>query len=156
MSSTHHHADPTVPKGAIWFAAGMIGFAFAMGGAVRLGIVPIDASPVAARAAAHLVPTASRDLGFLDRADGGLTITDTKSGIVVKTILPGEPSGFIRGLLRGMGRERRMDNVAKTTPYRLENWPNGQLSLTDTGTGRSIELTAFGPTNREAFAVLLK
>jgi putative photosynthetic complex assembly protein len=41
-------------------------------------------------------------------------------------------------------------------PYKLEAWPNGQLSLTDTGTGRSIELSAFGPTNREAFAGLLK
>jgi len=156
MSSTHHHVDPTVPKGALWFAAGLIGFVLAMGGAVRLGIMPISASPAAVRAAERLVPTASRDLSFADRADGGLVITDVKTGVIVKTIHPGEPSGFIRGLLRGMGRERRMDAVARTTPYRLENWSNGQLSITDTGTHRSIELTAFGPTNREAFAVLLK
>lgn len=156
MSSTHHHADPTVPKGAIWFAGGMVGFALIMAGAVRLGVMPVAASPVAVRTAAHLVPTATRDLSFADRADGALVITDAKTGDVTKTILPGEPSGFIRGLLRGMGRERRMKNVARTAPYRLEDWPNGQLSLTDTGTGRSIELTAFGPTNRASMAELLK
>ena len=156
MSSTHKHVDPTVPKGALVFCAGMVGFTLIMAGAVRLGIVPIAASPVAIRTAANLKPTAARTLSFADEASGGLIITDITTRKIVKEIKPGEPSGFIRGLLRGMGRERRMDHVAKTVPYRLESWPNGQLSLTDTGTGRSIELSAFGPTNREAFAVLLK
>ncbi len=156
MSSTHKHVDPTVPKGALWFCAGVVGFTLVMAGAVRLGYMPVAASPLAVRTAAQLVPTASRDLSFIDRADGGLTITDVVTGDVAKSIAPGEPSGFIRGLLRGMGRERRMKNVDKAVPYRLEAWPNGQLSLTDMGTARSIELSAFGPTNRAAMAELLK
>ena len=156
MSSTHKHVDPTVPKGALVFCAAMVGFTLVMAGAVRLGYVPIAASPVAVRTAAQLVPTATRDLSFIDREDGGLTITDVVTGDVAKSIAPGEPSGFVRGLLRGLGRERRMKNVGKAVPYRLEEWPNGQLSITDMGTGRSIELTAFGPDNRAAMAALLK
>ena len=156
MSLVNHSHEQTVPKGAIWFCAAVIGFTLIAAGAVRLGFVPVTASPVAVRTAAHLKPTATRTLSFADEAGGGLLITDVATGAVAQEIKPGEPSGFIRGLLRGMGRERRMKNVGKAVPYRLESWSNGQLSLTDTGTGRSIELSAFGPTNREAFAVLLK
>lgn len=156
MSAAHNHHDQTVPKGALWFVAVVILFAMMSAGAVRLGYAPISASPVAVRTAAHLTPTATRNLSFVDQADGGLLITDVTSGTTAKTIKPGEPSGFIRGLLRGLGRERRMNHVGKTVPYRLESWPNGQLTLTDTGTKRSIELTAFGPTNRAAMAELLK
>jgi len=156
MSLVHHHHERPFPKGALWFVAIVVTFTMMSAGAVRLGYAPISASPVAVRTAEHLTPTASRDLSFVDQTGGGLLITDVKSGEAAKTIKPGEPSGFIRGLLRGLGRERRMKHVDKTVPYRLESWPNGQLSLTDTGTGRSIELNAFGPTNRAAMAELLK
>lgn len=156
MSLVHDHKEQPIPRGALWFVAVLVTFTMMSAGAVRLGYAPVASSPVAVRTAAKLTPTATRNLSFVDRADGGLTITDVGTGRIVKSIVPGEPSGFIRGMLRGMGRERRMNNVAKTVPYRLESWPNGQLSLTDTGTGRSIELTAFGPTNRTAMADLLK
>lgn len=156
MSLVNHSHEQTVPKGAIWFCAAVIGFTLIAAGAVRLGFVPVTASPVAVRTAAQLTPTATRTLSFADQPGGGLLITDTVTGDVAKTIKPGEPSGFIRGLLRGLGRERRMKNVGMAVPYRLESWPNGQLSLTDTGTGRSIELSAFGPDNRAFMAALLK
>jgi putative photosynthetic complex assembly protein len=156
MSTVQHHHDQAIPKGALWFVAVVIIFAMMSAGAVRLGYAQVSASPAAVRAAAHLTPMASRDLSFADRPDGGLLITDATSGTTAKLIKPGEPSGFVRGLLRGLSRERRMKNVGKTVPYRLESWSNGQLTLTDTGTKRSIELTAFGPTNRASMAVLLK
>jgi putative photosynthetic complex assembly protein len=156
MSLVNHSHDQTVPKGAIWFGAGVIGFTLIAASVVRLGYVPVTASPVAIRTAAHLTPTATRQLSFGDQAGGGLLITDVATGGMVKDIAPGEPSGFIRGLLRGLSRERRMKHVGMAVPYRLESWPNGQLSLTDTGTGRSIELSAFGSTNRAFMADLLK
>ena len=40
-------------------------------------------------------------------------------------------------------------------PFTLTLWRDGELSLTDTATGRAIELTAFGTTNRATFAALL-
>lgn len=156
MSLVHDHKEPPIPKAALWFTAIVVIFAMMSAGAVRLGYAPVASSPMAVRTALKLVPTATRTLSFVDQADGGLLITDVVAGSVAKTIKPGEPSGFVRGLLRGLGRERRMNNVARTVPYRLESWPNGQLTLTDTGTRRSIELTAFGPDNRAFMAALLK
>ncbi len=156
MSSTHHHVDPTVPKGALWFCAGLIGFTLVMASVVRLGIMPVAASPELLRQAEHLKPMVTRDLSFVDRADGGLTITDIGTGKAVKVIAPGEPSGFIRGVMRSMGRERRMHHIGPSAPFRVASWPDGQLSLTDTFTGRMIELNSFGPTNRASFAELLK
>lgn len=152
----HHHGDAPFPRGALWFVAGAIGFTLIAASAVRLGYAPVAASPVAVRTAAHLAPTTTRTLSFADAAGGGLTITDVTAGKVARDIKPGEPSGFVRGLLRGLSRERRMKNVSKDVPYRLESWPNGQLSLTDLGTGRSIELSAFGPDNRAFMVGLLK
>ena len=153
--SAIHHKEP-FPRSVLWFVAVVISFTMISAAAVRLGYAKITASPMALRQAEHLVPMASRDLSFIDRKDGALTITDVSNGRVIKVIEPGVPSGFIRGVLRGMGRERRMHNVGPTAPFRLMAWPDGELSITDLSVGRSIELTAFGPTNREAFAELLK
>jgi putative photosynthetic complex assembly protein len=69
--------------------------------------------------------------------------------------MPGEPSGFIRGVLRSFARERRAKNIKMEVAYRLTLWDDYSLSLTDTGTGRTIELGSFGPDNRAAFAALL-
>lgn len=156
MSSTHHHVDPTVPKGALWFCASLIGFTLVMASVVRLGFMPVAASPELQRQAEHLKPMVTRDLSFVDRADGGLTITDIRTGKAVKVIAPGEPSGFIRGVMRSMGRERRMHGVGPSAPFRVASWPDGQLSLTDTFTGRMIELNSFGPSNRASFDELMK
>lgn len=156
MSLVHNHHEQPFPRGALWFVAIVITFTMASATAIRLGYATVSASPVLLRQAEHMKPMASRDLSFIDRSDGGLTITDVTTGAVVKTIKPGEPSGFIRGVMRGMGRERRMHAVGRTAPFRLVSWPDGQLSLTDLSVGRNIELTAFGPTNRASFAELLK
>jgi putative photosynthetic complex assembly protein len=53
-------------------------------------------------------------------------------------------------------RERRMNGDTAAPPFRLEQWADGALTLTDTVTGRVIELGSFGPDNRAAFAKLLK
>jgi hypothetical protein len=71
------------------------------------------------------------------------------------TILPASEQGFVRGVLRGLARERRLKDVGPDAPFRLEQWSDNGLTLTDLGTGRQIELGAFGSTNRAAFAVML-
>jgi putative photosynthetic complex assembly protein len=156
MSLVHSHHERPFPKGALWFVAGVLTFTMMSAGAVRLGYAPVAASPVLLRQAEHLKPLVTRDLTFVDRADGGLIITDIGTGKTIKTIVPGEPSGFIRGVVRSMGRERRMHRVGPSAPFRVASWPDGELSLTDTFTGRIIELNSFGPDNRASFAALLK
>ena len=74
---------------------------------------------------------------------------------IVSVIEPGQQTGFIRGVMRGLARDRRSRGIGNAPPFNLTLWRDGELSLTDSATRRSIELTAFGSTNRAAFAALL-
>jgi putative photosynthetic complex assembly protein len=73
----------------------------------------------------------------------------------VVDVLPPGTNGFVRGVLRGLARERRRQEIGQQPPFRLTLWDDGRLSLEDETTGRRIELEAFGPTNLAAFARLL-
>jgi len=75
-------------------------------------------------------------------------------GDVVEVLEPGT-NGFVRGVLRGLARDRKLRGIGPQPPFELTRWTDGRLSLTDTATGREIELDAFGPTNVGAFARLL-
>jgi putative photosynthetic complex assembly protein len=109
---------------------------------------PTDPATVGAR------PVATRDLQFADRADGAIVVTDARSGRVVETLAPGT-EGFVRGGMRGLARERNRAGISVEVPFRLSAWPDGRITLQDTGTGNTMELHAFGRTNAEAFLKLL-
>lgn len=156
MSQPQHIHDQPFPPGTLPLVAILLSFVFLSAVAVRAGFMPVSASPVLLRQSEHLKPVVVRNLSFVDQKSGGVQIIDIDRQIVVETIIPGTPSGFIRGVMRGLARERRMHHVGPAAPFRLESWPDGELSLTDLSTKRTIELTAFGPTNRASFAKLLK
>lgn len=151
---SHDHAT-MLPRGTIAMTGALVLFAIGATAAVRLTGTPLAASPAALRTAERVTPVASRSLRFSDRADGAVVIEDVGSGTVAEVIQPGQQTGFIRGVMRGLARERRMKGVGEGPPFTLTLWHDGELSLTDTATGRSIELTAFGSSNRAAFAALL-
>lgn len=153
MSASHSHAS-MLPKGALVIVGALVLFVLTAISFVRIAHVPPAASPEAARAAAGIAAVKSRDLRFTDRADGAVVIADVKGGIA-QVIAPGQQTGFIRGVMRGLARERRAHGIGDGPPFNLTLWQDGELSLTDSATGRAIELTAFGLTNRAAFAVLL-
>ena len=94
-------------------------------------------------------------LRFADGAKGTVVVTDALTGDTVH-VFGEQGSGFIRGVLRGMGRDRHMRSIPMDAPYELNHWTDGSLSLTDTATNRVVELGAFGPTNRGTFEGLLK
>ncbi len=152
--STHTHAD-MVPRNTLITAGALVLFALAATATVRIAHIPAAASPVALRAADHMVPVEQRNLRFIDRADGAVVIEDADKGSNASVIEPGQKTGFIRGVMRGLARERRMHGIGNQPPFNLTLWPDGELSLTDSATGRSIELTAFGSSNRAAFMALL-
>lgn len=95
------------------------------------------------------------DLRFEDRSDGGVLVYDVADDRLIYTIQPGT-NGFVRGVLRGLARERRADHIGVTPPFRLTRWANGRLSLDDPSTGRHVDLEVFGETNAGAFADILQ
>jgi putative photosynthetic complex assembly protein len=100
--------------------------------------------PIHAEAALH----------FADRADGAVIISAATDGKVVMVLEPGT-HGFVRGALRGLARDRRMQGIGAGPPFVLTQWQDGQLTLRDTATGRTIDLRAFGVTQTAAFAAIL-
>ena len=152
-TSAHSHAD-MLPRGALVIVGALILFALTATTIVRVAHIPPAASPALMRAQSGIAAVKSRDLRFVDRADGAVVISDVKGGIA-QVIAPGQQTGFIRGVMRGLARERRAHGIGDGPPFNLTLYQDGELSLTDSATGRAIELTAFGSTNRATFAVLL-
>lgn len=152
--SAHRH-DNLLPRGPLLLASGMVLLALAFVSAVRVAGVPPSASPVALRMTDGAAPLAHRDLRFTDRRDGSVLIEDIASGRVAGTVAAGSKSGFVRGVMRGLARDRHKRGLGDAQPFRLTAWSDGELSLVDPTDGRTIELSAFGATNRAAFAALL-
>ncbi|MGL6043733.1 MAG: photosynthetic complex assembly protein PuhC [Sandaracinobacteroides sp.] len=148
------HHEMSFPKQALWGASALVLLALAATIAVRVGLLPQIADPQTMRADANVTSLQQRDLIFADRADGAVVVTEL-SGETVAVIMPNSEQGFVRGLMRGLARERRLREASMTQPFRLQLWSDNGLTLTDLATGRQIELGSFGPTNRAAFAVML-
>lgn len=100
-------------------------------------------------------PVASRELRFEDRSDGAVAVLAAKDDKVVEILPPGT-NGFVRGVLRGLARERKSEGIGTEPPFRLTQWDDGRLSLEDSATGRRIELVSFGQTQFDVFAQMLK
>ena len=100
------------------------------------------------------LPLAARALTFEDRADGSILVRDPVAGTAVTELEPGS-NAFVRGTLRALVRERKLNELGLGGEFRLAAWPDGRLTLTDPSTGRMLGLDAFGSNNREAFARLL-
>lgn len=136
------------PRGALLGAGALIAtalLAVASGRLLGVGVVETPAP----------LPAASRELRFEDRADGAVVVRDASDGAVVAVLPPGQ-DGFIRGVLRGIARERRSHHVGAAPPLLVLRSATGELFLDDPQTGRRISLDAFGPTNSGAFARLLE
>lgn len=157
MSATHEHIhDKPFPRFALVIAGALVGTTLLATSIARITGTPPQSSPVASRAAANVVAVKVRDLRFVDQADGALGIVDAKSGETAGGVAVGSTSGFIRGVMRGLARDRHKRGIGIEPPFRLTLWANGQLSLTDLATERTVELSGFGDTNRAAFMALLK
>jgi putative photosynthetic complex assembly protein len=139
--------DRRFPLGALIGASALIAFSLLATGLARLSGIGTSFVP-----AAGIVE--SRALRFEDRADGAVTVSEVGSERLVDVLAPGT-NGFIRGVLRGLARERRREDLGTAQPFLLTRWSDGRLSIEDAATHVRIELIAFGPTNIAAFARLL-
>lgn len=153
MSAARSH--DVVPKGALMLAAALIMLVLALTVAVRTGLLAPAPSADELRRERGVSKLAERSLRFSDAADGAVLVDDARTGGRV-AVIPSAEGGFIRGVMRGLARERRMHGIGSSAPFRLTMWANGALSLTDPATGRNLELSGFGPSNHAAFAQLLE
>jgi putative photosynthetic complex assembly protein len=155
MSHTHHHDDPTVPKGALIGIAVLLAATMAFTGAVSLGLLPHSANPAASRAAQQVGIAQERLLHFADQPDGTVLISDASSGKAVKTIGFGQ-GGFVRATMRRLAKARSASGIGAEPPFRLIRWDNGALSLNDPETGKEAEIYGYGADHVRAFAELLE
>lgn len=95
---------------------------------------------------------AERLLRFADREDGAVIVADAAGQVL--DVVTGQ-QGFLRGTLSGLTRIRRTEGIGQDPPFRLAALAGGRLVLTDTATGKTVELGAFGPTNAAVFARML-
>lgn len=144
--SKHH--DIHVPRGAIIAAGAMM--VIALG--VAAGARTTHATLPDASAASPVV--VSVDLRFEDQADGSVAVLDADSGREVQRVPP-ESNGFVRGVLRGMLRARKLESLGPDARFRLSRHENQLLTLEELATGRRVELSSFGHTNRAAFESML-
>lgn len=136
----------TFPRWVLLCAGGVIAFSLISVGLVRLTGNGPDQRPAPA--------TQERQLRFEDRPDGSIAISDGSTGELV-TSVRGE-QGFVRGALRALARERKARGLGAEQAFQLMVRTDGGLTLYDPATQQRVDLEAFGPTNADNFARLLK
>jgi putative photosynthetic complex assembly protein len=141
-------ADQPFPRAVLIGAAVLVGVALVATATSR--ITGIGTTQVAPAAAVEAV-----DLRFEDRSGGAVAVVDAGSQRTVAVFEAGS-GNFVRGVLRGFARERKLQGASRQDPVRLTRWADGRLSLDDPVTGRHVDLGAFGPTNAGQFAQLLR
>jgi putative photosynthetic complex assembly protein len=140
------------PRFALLSAGALVAVSLIGTAAVRLVRNSALDAPAAVSTAA--VPVASLDLRFKDQPDGSIRITRAADDSLAGTVHPGD-GGFIRGVMRGLARDRISRHIGEEPPFRLALSADGQLTLFDTATGRLIDLESFGQGNRASFFELL-
>ncbi len=154
-----HSHENVMPRPAMIAAIALVGGTLGLTALVQLGVLERSAVPATARERSAVQPVQSRELAFADRSDGAVVVADAGSGKTVALIETETKSGgFVRGVLRGMARDRRargLNEMGAETPFTLTLWSDGGLSLRDSATDRTVELGAFGPDNRAVFMGIL-
>ena len=156
-SPHHSHShENTVPRPTLIMAGALVALSIVLTATVSFGYVDREAVPQVERAKAAVAPAQMRQLRFEDVANGNVRVSDAETGKLVLLVEQDTQSGgFIRGVMRGLARERRMHGIGSVPPFELTLWQDGSLSLHDTATGRDVELGGFGNDNRVVFMELL-
>jgi putative photosynthetic complex assembly protein len=140
-------ANRPFPRAALIGAAVLIALTIGMAALGHLADIGTTRMPASA-------VVQQRQMQFEDQSDGGILVYDTRAHQRIALLPPGT-NGFLRGVLRGLARERRRAEIGEQVPFILTRWADGRLSITDPATNRQINLEVFGPTNVSVFAQLL-
>jgi putative photosynthetic complex assembly protein len=129
-------------------AAALLTLSIGLAGVARLTGIGTQRAPLS-------TPVDRLAIQFADRSDGAVAVLAAEDRRQIDVLAPGT-NGFVRGVVRGLVRERRARGIGSEPAFQLTRWADGRLSLDDPATGRTIELGAFGPTNAEAFVQILE
>lgn len=144
----------TVHRAPLVLMGGLIAISLALTASVTMGLLPKQSVPAEARAAAGIDVAQKRTLRFFDEDDGSVRIEDGASGEVLARHGVGE-GGFIRATVRSLVHQRRIRGLGAEVPFTLTQWENDTLTLSDPATGRSVEVSSFGPDNRAVYQELI-
>lgn len=142
----HVHAMNPIPRPVLLAAGALVAFTLLLTAGARLTRPAVPAP--------RPTPVETIEVRFEDRSDGSIAMLDPASGREL-TRVPPASNGFIRGVLRGLFRERKLEALGRAGTFRIERGTDGRLSLEDLATHRRIDLSAFGVDNTAAFARLL-
>lgn len=99
-------------------------------------------------------PVASAKLHFTDEADGVVAVYSAASGARIIDYGKDE-GGFVRVVMRGFARQRRLLGEGSEVPVELTRYDDGQLWIMDPVSERYVYLGAFGDDNFDAFDEIL-
>jgi putative photosynthetic complex assembly protein len=141
-------ASETLPRTALLAVAALLAITLlAAAGGRLLGVAPDPAASPPMQG--------ERLLQFHDLDDGSLQVVDAANARIIATLEPGT-NGFMRGMMRGLARTRKLHGVGAEPPFLLAYGTDGHLVLVDPALDSRIPLGAFGLTNVAAFAALLE
>lgn len=101
-------------------------------------------------------PIAAERAFILETELSGTVIVRDESGALLTELNLSNGGGFISTIDRALARERMKAGVPADAPITLIKRENGRISLSDTGSGWSVDLMGFGKDNVRAFASLLE
>jgi putative photosynthetic complex assembly protein len=147
VSVTNSTQQPEFPRALLYCAAVLVLAAISVAAIARL-------TDFGTTRLQYTTAAESRELRFVDRADGSVAVLDGKDGSVIDVVEPGT-KGFIRTVMRGLAHTRTEQGFGPEGSFTLTRWEDGRLSIADPLTGRQVELVGFGTTNAQVFANLL-
>ena len=136
------------PRGALPAALGLVLFV------LLATLIASRTSPTTRSVQAP--PLSTHQLVFHDRPDGAVVVTFPGAQLERPIVLAPGTHNFIRGVMRGLARDRRARGVGSEAVFQLRQWRDGRLELADPTTGRRIPLESFGPTNVAEFRALIQ
>lgn len=139
------------PRWPLFGMIGMVLCAILFAGAARY--TEFGATRLASRLASTDI-LASVDLWFDAQADGTALVRNAADNTILEK-LPADGSGFIRGVMRALLRERKIHAKPADAPFRLVQQADLNIIILDPATGTRMGLNGFGPTNVQAFGQLI-
>lgn len=103
---------------------------------------------------APLEISAEKAIFFEDGAEGTIIVRNADTDQVIGTLPFGE-GGFVRQVMRGFVRARRLKDIGAEVPFILQSTADGLILIKDETLDRTVILNAFGVDNAAAFASLL-